>query len=50
MGHGDQNLNLPGGLNFEPDPKRVRELMKLIGGSAGRRPMLWGGGCAPWPR
>jgi|UniRef100_UPI004049F39B hypothetical protein len=32
MGHGDQNLNLPGGLNFEPDPKRVRELMKLIGG------------------
>lgn len=32
MGHGDQNLNLPGGLNFEPDPKRVQELMKLIGG------------------
>lgn len=32
MGHGDQNLNLPGDHNFAPDPKRVRELMALIGG------------------
>ena len=31
MGHGDQNLNLPGDHNFAPDPKRVQELMALIG-------------------
>jgi hypothetical protein len=32
MGHGDQNLNLPDGHNFEPAPERVQELMALIGG------------------
>ena len=32
MGHGDQNLNLPGDHNFAPDPQRVQELMALIGG------------------
>ena len=32
MGHGDQNLNLPGDHNFAPDPKRVQELMALIDG------------------
>lgn len=32
MGHGDQNLNLPEGHNFEPAPKRVKELMALMGG------------------
>lgn len=30
MGHGDQNLNLPGNLNFAPDPARVKELMALM--------------------
>lgn len=32
MGHGDQNLNLPGDHNFAPDPQRVQELLALIGG------------------
>ncbi len=32
MGHGDQNLNLPGDHNFAPDPKRVQELIALIDG------------------
>jgi len=32
MGHGDQNLNLPGDHNFAPDPKRVQELLALIDG------------------
>ncbi|MCF7760982.1 MAG: heparinase II/III family protein [Cephaloticoccus sp.] len=32
MGHGDQNLNLPTGHNFEPSPARVNELLALIGG------------------
>lgn len=32
MGHGDQNLNLPAGHNFEPAPERVKELLALIGG------------------
>jgi hypothetical protein len=32
MGHGDQNINLPGDHNFSPDPKRVQELMALIDG------------------
>lgn len=30
MGHGDQNLNLPGNLNFAPDPERVKELMAMM--------------------
>lgn len=33
MGHGDQNLNLPAGHNFEPAPERVKELLALIGGT-----------------
>jgi hypothetical protein len=30
MGHGDQNLNLPGGLNFAPDEARVTELEAMM--------------------
>ncbi|RKX33417.1 MAG: hypothetical protein DRP71_10385 [Verrucomicrobia bacterium] len=30
MGHGDQNLNLPGGLNFAPDEARVSELDAMM--------------------
>ncbi|MEZ5278821.1 MAG: heparinase II/III family protein [Opitutaceae bacterium] len=30
MGHGDQHINLPGGLNFAPDEARVDEVMALM--------------------
>lgn len=30
MGHGDQNLNLPGGLNLAPDEDRVKELEAMM--------------------